>query len=264
MSNKILYSPKEGTTGFWGIRGLPEEPNWNLTSLSNDVKKRKWRETLESCKSNSLEIVNPEDAGFHVSEITGLVTHRPKKSSRILNPVKPGDLFDLPEGYEFKEECIIQESTGEWVLTHEDMYNRFPEDRRKKVIRLVKTETKAVREDGYYWIRPAGGFWIIGQWYQKNEAFTFLDGKKLMSWPEHSLEVNETRIYRIPQPEPEESQAEEFTDEEYAEGFADGQEFIKSSLREEIEKQRKEMRYEYAVRLYDSFLETIDSITPKK
>lgn len=44
----------------------------------------------------------------------------------------------------------------------------------------------------------------------------------------------------------------------------DGIDKFKLVLREEIEKQRKEMRYEYAVRLYDSFLETIDSITPKK
>lgn len=135
--NKILYSPKKGTTGFCGIRGLPEEPNWNLTSLSNDVKKRKWRETLESCKSNSLEIVNPEDAGFHVSEITGLVTHRPKKSSRILNPVKPGDLFDLPEGYEFREEEHCQK------LTHCYKFNLCENGKDcKKVLRLVKTETE--------------------------------------------------------------------------------------------------------------------------
>jgi|SRR5688572_3035612 len=84
MSNKILYSPTEGTSGFF---------------------------------YNGVEIVNPEDAGFHVSEITGLVTHRPKKSSRILNPVKPGDIFDLPEGTTVE----IDEICGKGSCIHSGM-----------------------------------------------------------------------------------------------------------------------------------------------
>jgi len=141
MTDKILYSPKDGTTGFWWLREVPEEPEYcsgfddrfcelcqKGTPLSCSFKKFQHYHQVESCKSNKVEIVNPEECAYK-DKLD--VNWRTLPEGQI---IVPGDIFDLPQGFQFKEETFCAKCNHHFCdkLDHPD----------KKVIRLVKTETK--------------------------------------------------------------------------------------------------------------------------
>lgn len=124
--DKILYLPTEGTTGFWGLRAFPQEPtDMYMGDQYYGAAMDEYQRALESCKSNKLEIIDPT-------------------ATMLLGQYKPGDLFDLPVGFEFKEEetnckkwcggygCLPIEKKCHWV--------KHP----KKFLRLVKIEAKDI------------------------------------------------------------------------------------------------------------------------
>lgn len=127
--HKILYSPKEGTSGFWGMRDVPEEPYRPKPVMIYSAEWEEYLDRFESCKSNSLEIIEDEWPFLTYAE-GGEIYLQSEKGETLL---KPGDIFDLPEGYKFKDEyncsdCPITDCSSTLCP--------------KRVLRLVKTETK--------------------------------------------------------------------------------------------------------------------------
>jgi len=152
MTDKILYLPTEGTTGFWGLRDVPEEPEYctdfgdvilvcESTFCKCKGMLKNHNAALESCKSNKVEIVNMNEHFQVFRHPDGTVI-----TDASLNELAPGDIFDLPEGYQFKEEdqywCV-----NEWVICSDEEAKKYlkevPNMSFRKVLRLVKTETKA-------------------------------------------------------------------------------------------------------------------------
>ena len=128
--NKILYKGIEkGEHIVLALIGMPEylkfhSPQWYARySESHNFANpdQEWQREIEVFKANAPKIVNSvEELALIGIEVKGLLA------------VQPGDIFDLPSGYEFKEDWIPEEDTETANLQRYD----------KKVIRIVKTEVK--------------------------------------------------------------------------------------------------------------------------
>ncbi|HEX6168254.1 MAG TPA: hypothetical protein VFZ33_01080 [Chitinophagaceae bacterium] len=217
---KILYSPKEGTTGFWGLRAIPDEPEcdpvkWDERSKIDapccrdyvDCPCNQYKQALESCKSNSLEIVNTEVIGVTEDSMNQCLHIKGK----YLNP---GDIFDLPEGYKLENGgyCEGCKRAGLYHCAHADTCGYA-----KDVLRLVKTETKASVKSEFQWVyaidrlpqhmvsRPLR---INANYYAGYYDYSL---KRFMcpNIGPQGLPINLIEwLEEVPQPEPEESQNE--------------------------------------------------------
>lgn len=229
---KILYEPKEGTTGFWGLIDCPatidrfcdekhicDNTDGKHCADYSKYCRFKHNAALESCKEKKLEIYNPEECfTYGPYAING--------SNEVIK-FKEGEIFDLPIGYEFKEETIL---SGGWVPTYNNPDNNGLEESAEpmQVLRLVKTETKERKPS--------------------NE----LVGSRLLEY--------------VPQPEPEESQT--WTDI-YNLGQKHGVQNYIAILSSEIEKELNQTtaEHDYYNGIRDGYkyvLELIFSVIPKK
>lgn len=138
MTDKILYTG--GPNPFKGLIGMPEEPTTNLFNSSLDAHMRAWKaydQQVESIKSNAPDIVNPEILNYaRVSNGNVHINCYPKEGFAV----KPGDIFDLPVGYEFKKvelpDCVDNKGFVEVVGFGRVHKNNFP------YLCIVKTEVK--------------------------------------------------------------------------------------------------------------------------
>lgn len=196
--DKIHYLPTEGTTGFWGLRGCPEEPEFKQDHpLHSPSLWFAYHEALESCKSNKLEIVNPETIAICLFKLGW----QEIGSNRMF---QSGDIFDLPIGYEFKEQTLYsdgQDIPEVWSpVDDEDCIMS------KKVLRLVKTETKEVMNAKEFNLPPACVFNLQQIALADDDMVKHPKaGERYRFIAQHILELFQKDS---PQPEPEESQNE--------------------------------------------------------
>lgn len=203
MSDKILSEPKEGTTGFWGLRNCPETTvRMILSDEDEDLMGEdyvKYYEALESCKEKKLEIVNPMDV------IRTFLDGTPCTWGKGDDPtgwyvIKPGDIIPLPIGYEFKED-FHHVNNGEWTESF-------------KFLRLVKTETKSQENVSYNKSSETGNIsehkpYLDSVANLAHKCIQFNDGEMQgfdMVMFESLLPIILKPILNVPQPEPEESQ----------------------------------------------------------
>lgn len=121
--NKILYRIIEGQHKFYGLVGMPEQPNY-------DEQIPDWKMICSEIKSTAPEIINREDIPGLKSEITTDGVYY-TFNGRVL---KDNDIFDLPEGMEFVE---MYASTAR-ILSTDNKHLTMPI--RGKVLRIVKAE----------------------------------------------------------------------------------------------------------------------------
>lgn len=108
--NKILYHPKEGTTGFFLMRDVLKEPSEK--EFSGD----QWKEYdahvnyqfhIQECKEEAINNGEIEPKSLKLLPVT--LYHNPTLGLGVLmlnDPYKKledGDTFDLPEGLDIKE-----------------------------------------------------------------------------------------------------------------------------------------------------------------
>lgn len=126
MPNKLYYI--EGKV--WGLIGVPQKPIFDeIEGFLESSQKALfcYGEALESCKENKKEVVNPELVLFSVG------SHWYHSAVDRSPAIQPGDIFAIPEGYEFKKEyncpdCPITDCVSTLCPN--------------TVLRLVKTEGK--------------------------------------------------------------------------------------------------------------------------
>lgn len=202
MSNKILYSPTEGTTGFWGLRNFPDKPFPDQSEWNYHKKYSAYKTTLESCKSNKLEIVDIDKLPWIVLGInTAYRIEDPQTQAKRLTP---GDLFDLPIGYEFKE---TERGCKGTVCACSGRC-------KEKVLRLVKTETKQQENVSDNKSPETGNIsehkpYLDSVANLAHKCIQFNDGEMQgfdMVMFESLLPIILKPVLKVPQPEPEESQ----------------------------------------------------------
>ena len=133
MTSKILYQPQEGTTGFWGLTNVPEFPNRQPgQSIASHLDTLNlYDKNLSVCMENKLEIVN-YIPGI-VSDMRGGLWHSGG------NQLKPGDIFDLPQGYTFEKGI----KTCHHQCTGTQISQNICQCAKIEVLRLVKSENSA-------------------------------------------------------------------------------------------------------------------------
>ena len=143
--DKILYTG--GPNPFKGLMGMPEDPrkkNYKpLSEFNQDMVK--YREQVESLKSNAPDIVNPEILPtFPKPHIDGWIL--PKN-------LKPGMIFDLPVGYEFKEQYQVSFDGINWFDCKIEELGTFltQGEHTRTVLRIVKVEVKSEVEEKLYY-----------------------------------------------------------------------------------------------------------------
>lgn len=131
-TDKIMYQPQEGTTGFWGLRLEPcgcqcHQPGVIIIHFMPCCENG-FRE------SSKLELVNPDELNGH-----GLSKLPSGWLYMDLSKVKPGDIFSLPIGYGFEEKLQVGHSTDKnmWFDTPEKEES-VPDNCYRTVLRLVK------------------------------------------------------------------------------------------------------------------------------
>lgn len=209
-NDRILFDPKEGTTGFWLLRNVPELPksitDYYTTPAAQakyikdhyDRDYEEYQKALALCKSNRLEIVNPEDH----TEIENMNGWYHFKSGDL----KPGDIFDLPNGYRFEETCkgCGANEVGMALSLRECCSSNAEDARLLRLVPLtVKEEVNGVdkfcinyHEQGDKIIRiynPEGHIFVMYPYHLYHEAEEHL--KRLNAKPEPVKEENGAHDY---------------------------------------------------------------------
>lgn len=132
--NKIFYRFIEGQHKFYGLVGMPEKPPLYFTHYragdqvaeTGQRASQIYNEEIERIKSTALEIINPEELNLIKDNDTYWIS--------IINRtyLKDNDIFDLPQGMEFKK--CFRSPIG---TIHE-----FQLDSETPVLRIVKAETE--------------------------------------------------------------------------------------------------------------------------
>lgn len=138
--NKILYHPKEGTTGFFLIKDLHKPSKYDFDDNTDDYSyaMQFYNKLFNACKQEAInngEIVNPQLIGF--IETSEGIYHKSPYLDSPNNILKDGDTFDLPEGVKVKlenKECPELCSVGRCAFNECQNLD--------KVIRLVKEQPK--------------------------------------------------------------------------------------------------------------------------
>lgn len=134
--NKILYKLNNGKPSFWLIRDVPEFLE------GSEI----WHKYIQHLHESAIEIINYEVMKtFGAGGVAFLLDRC--LWSQIENSLKDGDIFDLPEGLEFKEEEHYRNKAHDWWVCEPGKYGLVSSYEYRKIIRLIPKQKYETQDE---------------------------------------------------------------------------------------------------------------------
>lgn len=117
------------------IAEMPEKPVIFKNYPEGNVWDR-YESALQLAKEKAITVKNPEVLPFK------WVTTDSTTWFYNYEAIKENTIYTLDDSYKVDIDLEIMESNGTWVKCHDLMYDRFPEDRKRKLAIVSKAEIK--------------------------------------------------------------------------------------------------------------------------